>query len=241
MEIRLQKVMAEAGYGSRRENEKLIEEGRVFVNGKRAILGTKVDPAVDQITVDGKKFKSIQNKVYIALYKPRGVLSDFDPRNQRTTVKDLVPDYGHMFSVGRLDYESEGLILLTNDGELANQLTHPRYGHEKEYRVLLSSRPDEAQLAAWRRGVVLEDGYKTAPAKVFVQSPAGKGVWLKVIMKEGKKRQIRETARRIGFYVEKLIRVRISSLEIKSLKAGEWRHLTKDEVDSLKKMPSKNK
>lgn len=239
MQIRLQKIMAEAGYGSRRENEKLIDEGRVFVNGQRAILGTKADPEVDQIVVDGKKIKKTLSKVYIALYKPRGVLSDIDPKDNRTTVMDLVPKIGHVFSVGRLDYESEGLILLTNDGELANHLTHPRYGHEKEYRVLLSSHPDEAQLATWRRGVVLEDGYKTAPAKVFVQSTAGKGTWLKIIMREGKKRQIRETAKQIGLYVEKLIRVRIGTLEIKSMKTGEWRFLTAQEIDDLKKSTQK--
>lgn len=235
MQIRLQKIMAEAGYGSRRDNEKLIQEGRVFVNGNRAILGTKADPEVDEIIVDGKKIKKVQSKVYLALYKPRGVLSDFDPKDNRTTVRDLVPEHGHLFSVGRLDYESEGLILLTNDGELANHLTHPRYGHEKEYRVLLSSKPDDNQLATWRRGVVLEDGYKTAPAKVYVQSPAGKGMWLKVIMKEGKKRQIRETAKQIGLYVEKLIRVRIGTLEVKNMKAGEWRYLSPQEIDDLKK------
>jgi 23S rRNA pseudouridine2605 synthase len=232
--------MAEAGYGSRRENEKFIDEGRVLVNGKRAILGTKANPSIDQIVIDGKKIKQIQSKVYIALYKPRGVLSDYDQKDNRTTVKNLVPDYGHLFSVGRLDYDSEGLILLTNDGELANRLTHPRYGHEKEYRVLLSSKPDETQLATWRRGVVLEDGYKTAPAKVFIQSSAGKGVWLKVIMKEGKKRQIRETAKQIGLYVEKLIRIRIGTLEIKAMKAGEWRHLTNIEIDNLKQITEKN-
>jgi 23S rRNA pseudouridine2605 synthase len=136
--------------------------------------------------------------------------------------------------VGRLDVDSEGLILMTNDGELTNKLTHPRYGHEKEYRVLVARRPDEEQLETWRRGVVLEDGSRTLPAEVRFESTQGKGSWLRVIMREGRKRLIRETGAQIGLPVVRIIRVRIGSLRLGVLKPREWRHLTPEEVAELK-------
>ncbi len=234
MEERLQKIMARAGFGSRRVNEEFISAGRVKVNGVTATLGMKADPQKDEITVDGKPIPKEEQLVYVALHKPRGVLSDVDPKDTRTTVRDLVPVQGHLFSVGRLDYDSEGLILLTNDGELANRLTHPRYGHEKEYRVLLATQPDEEQLEIWRRGVVLEDGYRTAPAEVSIEREAGKGAWLRVILREGRKRQIREVGSRIGLPVHRIVRVRIGSLNLGSLKPREWRFLSAEEVRRLK-------
>ena len=235
MEERIQKILARSGYGSRRSCEELIVAGRVTVNGQRAILGTKADASRDKLAVDGVVLDYKEPEfIYIALHKPRNVLSDVDPNDPRQTVRDLVPVSGHLFAVGRLDLDSEGLIILTNDGELANRLTHPRYGHEKEYNVLVATRPDEDQLNAWRRGVVLEDGYKTAPAQVNVDSLAGKGTWLRIIMREGRKRQIREVGSRIGLPVVKLIRVRIDSILLGNLKPREWRHLTGDEVKRLR-------
>jgi 23S rRNA pseudouridine2605 synthase len=154
--------------------------------------------------------------------------------DDRRTVRDLVDLPGHLYPVGRLDYESEGLVLMTNDGDLTNRLTHPRYGHEKEYRVLLARRPDRDQLEAWKRGVVLEDGYKTAPVNVRFETAQGKGAWVRVIMGEGRKRQIRETCQQLGLPVVRIIRLRIGDLRIGTLKAGQWRHLVTDEVDSLK-------
>jgi 23S rRNA pseudouridine2605 synthase len=233
MEERLQKILAQAGYGSRRANETLILAGRVRVNGKQAELGMKADPALDIIELDGKKIPQAEKPTYIAMYKPRGVLSDVEPNDPRKTVRDLVPVAGHLFPIGRLDLDSEGLILLTNDGELANRLTHPRYGHEKEYRVQVLSRPDDEQLAIWRRGVVLEDGYRTQPARVDIESASGKTTWLRVILNEGRKRQIRETGKRIGLPVARIIRERIGTVRIGSLKAGEWRPLTPQEVKTL--------
>ncbi len=234
MAERLQKILARLGFGSRRACEELIAAGRVTVNNTPAILGMKADLLQDVIRVDGLQVSSAQaDLIYIALHKPRGVLSDVGTDDQRATVRDLVPVPGHLFSVGRLDLNSEGLILLTNDGELANRLTHPRYGHEKEYRVLVSGRPDEQQLAVWRRGVVLEDGHRTAPAKVSVEGVAGKNTWLRVILREGRKRQIREVGARIGLPVLRIIRVRIGSLLLGDLKPGEWRYLTSDEIKSL--------
>jgi 23S rRNA pseudouridine2605 synthase len=233
MEERLQKILARAGYGSRRACEEFITEKRVTVNGKIANLGEKADPAVDKIFVDGRPIKLEENRVYIALHKPRNVISAVSSPDPRQTVRDLVNVPGQLYPVGRLDADSEGLILLTNDGELANQLTHPRYGHEKEYRVLVATRPDEEQLSSWRRGIVLEDGYHTRPVQVTVEGFSGKGTWLRVIMKEGRKRQIRETGSRLGLPVVKIIRVRIGSLNLGNLKPREWRYLTPQEVAEL--------
>ena len=187
MAERLQKILAQAGYGSRRACEDFIAAGRVRVNGQLASLGGKADPHVDRITVDGKPIAAPEQLTYIALYKPRNVLSTIEKEkgDDRRTVRDLVDAPGHLYPVGRLDFESEGLVLMTNDGELTNRLTHPRYGHEKEYRVLLARRPDAEQLEAWKRGVVLEDGYKTQPVNVRFESPQGKGAWVRVVMGEG--------------------------------------------------------
>lgn len=231
---RLQKLLAQAGYGSRRACEEFITAGRVRVNGQVAILGQKADPAVDKITLDGKLIAAPEKLTYIALYKPRNVISSLDDEVGRKTVRDLIPESGHLYPVGRLDWDSEGLILMTNDGDLTNRLTHPRYGHQKEYRVLVARRPDPEQLETWRRGVVLEDGYKTAPAGVFVEAGAGKGAWLRVMMGEGRKRQIREIGSLLGLPVVRIVRVRIGTLKLGTLKPGEWRHLTAGEVAELK-------
>jgi 23S rRNA pseudouridine2605 synthase len=234
MEERVQKILAQAGFGSRRSCETLISAGRVKVNGKVIKLGDKADASHDSVSVDNSPIPKRARFVYIALHKPREVLSDEDPKDDRTTVRDLVNIPGHLFSVGRLDYDSEGLILLTNDGDLANKLTHPRYGHEKEYRVLLENRPEEEQIAIWRRGVVLEDGHRTAPAKVSIEGVAGKGAWLRVVLREGRKRQIREMGKLTGLHVSRIIRVRIGRLLLGELKPGEWRHLTGEEVLKLR-------
>lgn len=234
MDERLQKILAQAGFGSRRSCEELIVAGRVKVNGKKIKLGDKADAQHDAITVDNVPIPRRAAFVYVALHKPREVLSDIDPKDDRTTVRDLVKVPGHLFAVGRLDYDSEGLILLTNDGDLANKLTHPRYGHEKEYRVLVEKRPDEEQLAIWRRGVVLEDGHRTAPAKVSIEGLAGKGAWLRVVLHEGRKRQLREMGKLTGLHVSRIIRVRIGKLLLGDLKPGEWRNLTREEILKLK-------
>jgi len=233
---RLQKILAQAGYGSRRACEDFISAGRVRVNGQLAELGMKADPAADKITVDGKPIAAAEALTYIALYKPRNVLSTVEKErdDDRRTVRELVEEGGHLYPVGRLDYESEGLILMTNDGDLANRLTHPRYGHEKEYRVLLASRPDSDQLEAWKRGVVLEDGYKTQPVEVRFETAQGKGAWVRVVMGEGRKRQIRETCMQLGLPVVRIVRVRIGTLRLGTLKPRQWRHLYADEVDALK-------
>ncbi len=243
MEERLQKILAQAGYGSRRACELIIEAGRVRVNGYIAVIGQKADPFVDKIAVDGKAISAPEQLTYIALYKPRNVLSTVEAEagDQRQTVRDLVPLEGHLYPVGRLDFDSEGLVLMTNDGELTNRLTHPRYGHEKEYRVLIARRPDEEQLNTWRRGVILEDGYKTQPANVWFESTSGKGAWIRVTMGEGRKRQIREIGMLLGLPVVRILRVRIGTLRLGNLKPRQWRHLTSEEVQALKGGPKPGK
>jgi 23S rRNA pseudouridine2605 synthase len=236
MPERLQKILAQAGYGSRRACEDFISAGRVRVNGQLATLGQKADPAVDKITVDGKPIAAAETLMYIALNKPRMVLSTVERErgDDRQTVMDLVDIPQHVYPVGRLDFESEGLLLLTNDGDLANKLTHPKFGHQKEYRVLLARRPDPVQLETWRRGVILEDGYKTAPVDVRFESAQGKGAWVRVVMGEGRKRQIRETCKQLGLPVVRIVRNRIGSLRLGNLKPRQWRYLTQQEVGELK-------
>ena len=234
MADRIQKLLAQAGYGSRRSCEDYITSGRVRVNGHVAVLGEKADPVLDKISLDGKPLPPRARLIYIALYKPRNIISSVEDEVGRKTVRDLIPETGHLYPVGRLDWDSEGLILMTNDGDLTNHLTHPRYGHQKEYKVLIARRPEPEQLEIWRRGVVLEDGYKTAPAKVFAETGAGKGCWLRLTMGEGRKHQIREIGALLGLPVVRIVRVRIGTLFLGALKPGEWRYLTEDEIIELK-------
>ena len=251
MAERLQKILSRAGLGSRRECEKLISDGRVKINGAIAVLGSKAEAGKDLIELDGRKLSvPTEEFTYIAVYKPRFVLSHSESKTKKTsenlqrrkTILDYIDLPLRLFPVGRLDLESEGLMLLTNDGELANQIAHPRYGHEKEYRVLVATRPDEEQLKALRHGIVLEDGYRTAPAKVWVADTLGRGAWLHFVLTEGRKRQIREMCRQIGLPIVRLIRIRMGSLQLGRLKPGEWRFLTPQEVEELqmKKMPKKS-
>jgi len=230
---RIQRILARAGYGSRRSCEELILAGRVHVDGEVAVLGQKADPWQQLITVDGERVKLPEEFTYLAVNKPRGVLSDTEDARGRKTVLDLVPHTGHLFAVGRLDLTSEGLVLLTNDGDLANRLLHPRYGHEREYRVQVVGRPSEEVIRAWSRGIVL-DGVKTRPAKIRVLRVEGGDTWLQVILQEGKKRQIRRIAAALGHPVRALVRVRIGPIRLGSLAPGEWRALTKAEVDALR-------
>jgi len=241
MEERIQKILARAGLGSRRSCEDLITAGRVRVNGQAVQLGSKADPETDIITLDGRKVTTAEALVYVAVNKPRGVISAVEAPDPRPTVRTLVPLSGTLYPVGRLDVESEGLMLLTNDGELANRLTHPRYGHEKEYRVLLARHPDKEQLEAFRHGIVLEDGHRTLPAVVIFESSFGKGAWLRITLREGRKRQIREMCALVGLPVVRIQRIRIGTLLLGRLKPREWRLLTDQEVAELKGKPGVRK
>jgi 23S rRNA pseudouridine2605 synthase len=233
-EERVQKILSQAGFGSRRGCEQIIADGRVSVNGKKITLGSKADASVDDIQVDGMPIRKSEKKVYIALHKPRNMLSLHSPDDDRPSIFDLVKDERHLYPVGRLDFESEGLVLLTNDGDLANRLSHPRYEHEKEYEVRVTRKPDTEQLEIWRRGVVLEDGYRTLPAVVEVKSYTKKGAWLSVVLREGKHRQIRRTGLRIGLPVRQIRRVRIGPIELGKLQPGHFRYLKPDEIQALK-------
>lgn len=233
---RLQKVLAQAGIASRRASEDLIAAGRVSVNGQPVTTpGFKVDPRQDIITVDGQPLaRQVEQPVYVLLNKPRGVLSAARDERGRRTVLDLVDLPQRLFPVGRLDLYSEGLILLTNDGELTAKLTHPRYEIEKEYHVLVSGRPSTPTLAQWRRGGVEVEGKPVGRAVVEKLKEEGDNTWLRLILTEGRKREIREVARTLGHPVKQLIRVRMGPLKLGHLKPGKWRHLTAAEVQRLK-------
>jgi 23S rRNA pseudouridine2605 synthase len=207
-----------------------------MVNGKIAKLGDKANLKTDDIRVYGQKInRAISKKTYIILNKPKYVLSDIkDPRNRKTVV-DLVDHDGYLFIVGRLDFRSEGLILLTDDGDIANRLTHPRYEHEKEYQVLVQSSPTKDQFARWEEGVRLPDGRKTLPTRVRKISSSDDGTWLSIVLREGKKRQIREIGKIVGLSVRRIIRTRIGPIRLGSLQPGEWRYLTSPEIMALKK------
>src|SRR5262245_4509164 len=220
---RLQKVLASAGIASRRDCEELIAAGRVAVNGKvMHVLGARVDLDQDEITVDGRLIGKISPRTYVMLHKPTGVVSTADDPQGRPTVVELVDLPARLFPVGRLDYDSEGLLLMTDDGELTQRLTHPSYQIEKEYRALLDQLPSAEALREWRSGVELDDT-PTAPAWVDVLERGEDGVWVRVVLHEGRKRQIREVAKVLGYEVLRLIRVREGPVLLGDLPAAEWR------------------
>ena len=243
MEERLQKIMARASFGSRRSCETIISDGRVTVNGRVAKLGDKADPATDRVEIDGKPLGgqaqagADNGLIYIALNKPRGVISSLEDELEagRTTVRDLIDidSSQHIYPVGRLDKPSEGLILMTNDGALAHRLTHPRYGHEKVYNVTVEGNISERDLDQWRRGVML-DGRITAPAPIELIERDADSTRLRIILREGRKRQIRHIAAELGHPVRQLIRERIGPLSLGDLQSGQWRSLTGQEVAELK-------
>jgi len=233
---RLQKILSKHGYGSRRACERFIVDNRVKINGILAKLGDQGNATEDLIEFDGRPIsKTAVRKIYVALHKPRRVLSEIIKLDDRKTVIDLVEISEYLFIIGRLDYSSEGLILLSNDGELANKLTHPRYEHEKEYRVLIENELDQKQMEKWSRGVVLKNGYQTLPAEVSIIKQNKHDTWIKIIMREGKKRQIREIGELLGTPAKRIVRTRIATIELGKLKLGEWRYLTEKEVRTLKK------
>lgn len=234
MEERLNKLLARAGVSSRRGAEELIEAGRIQVNGEVVTApGTKVDVTIDEIRLDGERLRlKPQPHRYLALYKPRHVITTASDPFDRATVLDFVDPDVRLYPVGRLDGESEGLILLTNDGELANQLTHPRYEHEKEYRIKISGTPLERTLQAWREGVWLE-GERTLPAQVTLESTTGGGTWLRFTLREGKNRQIRRMVEAFNHTIHRLIRLRVGPILVGSLKPGQWRALTEAELEAL--------
>lgn len=227
--------MAQAGLGSRRACEAIIEAGRVRVNGRLATLGDKADPNKDKIEVDGRLLKiDREDLVYIALNKPKGVLSSLNDEmgEGRRTVRDLIDLPGHLYPVGRLDKQSEGLMLMTNDGDLAHRLTHPRYGHTKVYHVVVDGWLADDAVAQWEKGMPLDDRM-TMRAKVEVVRRQKTFTQLRITLREGRKRQIRRLANMLGHPVRELVREELGPLKLGRLKTGQWRHLYPDEVAAL--------
>lgn len=227
---RLQKVLARVGIGSRRHCEELIEEGRVTVDGEVARLGRRVDITTARVEVDGVPVGVRPDLVHYLLNKPRGVVTTASDPQGRPTVVQLVPAEPRVFPVGRLDADTEGLLLLTNDGDLTHRLTHPSFGVEKEYLAEVDGRPGRGALRALREGVELDDG-RTAPAQVGAVEPSV----LRIVIHEGRNRQVRRMCEAVGHPVRRLVRTRIGPLADRTLSPGEWRPLTVDEVRALER------
>lgn len=233
---RLQKIIARAGLASRREAERWIEEGRVTVNGAVITkLGSQADPFKDSIKVDGKRVKTAAAPLYYALHKPPGVITTLNDPQHRPDITPYLARLGEkrrVFPVGRLDYNTTGLLLLTNDGELALRLSHPRFGVSKVYRAKLSRCPTPEDFARMREGIRLEDGI-TAPARARVVEKLKTNAWVEIEVHEGRKREVRRIFEALGYFVEKLVRIRVGPVELGQLPLGELRPLTPSEVKSL--------
>jgi 23S rRNA pseudouridine2605 synthase len=233
---RLQKVLARTGIGSRRLCDELIAEGRVTVNGEVAELGRRVDAAHDLIEIDGAPISVAEGLVHYLLNKPRGVVTTASDPQGRPTVVSLVPPEPRVFPVGRLDVDTEGLLLLTNNGELAHRLTHPSFGVEKEYVAEVRGHPSPAELRTLRDGVDLDDG-RTAPAKVSLLSPTV----VRIAIHEGRNRQVRRMCEAVGHPVVRLVRVRFGPIADRRLPPGQWRPLTAKELRGLERVVARDR
>ncbi|MFZ9890068.1 MAG: pseudouridine synthase [Myxococcota bacterium] len=242
MEERLHKALARAGVASRRAAERMIAEGRVRVNGQQVTeLGTAFDPARDEVFVDGKRIRvsseADQEKVYLLLHKPPGTLTTTRDDRGRKTVLDLVAGAGNtrIYPVGRLDYDAEGALLLTNDGALAHQLMHPKFHVPKTYMAKVKGRPKEESLERLRRGIYLEDG-PTRAAHVEIIEEVQRNTWVEITITEGRNRLVKRMFWRIRHPVMKLLRTRFGNLTVDGLRPGDYRVLTKKELQGLKSM-----
>lgn len=234
---RIQKVLSDQGVCSRRAAERLIEEGRVKVNGHPVTLGDKMDPDVDKVSIDGKNVRVVRKRqyIYIMLHKPRGYITTASDEHGRKTVMDLVQGVGRrVYPVGRLDKDSEGLLLMTDDGAFANLLTHPSGGVGKLYRVTVRPRATEEQIVQMASGVVLDDGVKTAPAVIHVATDEPGRTVLEITLHEGRNRQIRRMCEAIGLEVIRLKRSAEGPVKLGMLPPGEWRELKRSEVVALR-------
>jgi len=234
---RLQKIMARAGLASRREAEQWILDGRVSVNGTVVRkLGSRADLTKDSIKVDGKRIKPLSAPLYFAFHKPAGIVTTLNDPQRRPDLTQFLEKLGskkRLFPVGRLDYNSTGLLLLTNDGELAQRLMHPRFGVKKLYRVKLSACPSEEELGLLRKGIRLEDG-NAAPARVRVIEKLRKNAWVEIEIVEGRNREVRRMFEALRYFVEKLIRLRVGPISLGTLPPGELRPLAQAEITSLR-------
>ena len=231
--MRLNKFLSNSGVASRRKSDELISQGKVFVNGKVVTeLGLQINEKKDKVTVEGKQIKLPSSFVYIKLNKPKGYACTAHDEKGRKTIYELIDTDERLFSIGRLDYDTEGLILLTNDGDFANKVAHPKYAIEKEYRVTVEGQIKESELAVLRKGVVV-DGERMPSAKVEFLSADDKFTKLSVVIDEGQNRQIRRMFEAIGKSIRLLKRVRIGQVRLGGLKRGDYRDLTEDELNSL--------
>lgn len=234
MKQRLQKLIAAAGCCSRREAEKLIVAGRVAIDGQVASLGDRGDPSVNLITIDDKPLPRPEAHCYLLMNKPAGVVTTNKDPGGRTIVTDLLNDVPvRVFPVGRLDYNTSGLLLLTNDGELANQLAHPRHEIEKTYLVRIRGKLSRDDRQRLERGIELDDGM-TAPARIQRVRSRGTHTWFEMVIHEGRNRQVRRMCESLGYEVSRLVRIGYDFLTLEDLPAGQYRHLTTDEVAQLK-------
>jgi pseudouridine synthase len=231
--VRLQKFLAEAGVASRRASEQFIVTGRVTVNGKMVTaLGSKVDPAHDQVMVDGRLVRS-KKKLYVALNKPVGCVCSRKDERGRPTIYELLPlEWSNVQSVGRLDYDTEGLLLLTNDGELSLRLTHPRYGVKKLYRVTVEGRAELDQVMAFTRGIEDEGQLLRAQRARIIEATKGASV-IELELTEGKNREVRRMCAVVGLNVERLVRTQVGKIKLGELRPGRWRALTETEIKTL--------
>ena len=226
--MRLQKFLSAAGVCSRRKGEVLIAEGRVQVNGQIVTVpGTKIDPAIDHVAVDGRRVVADARRIYLALHKPEGIVTSCEQKNI-PVVTDLIDLEARVYPIGRLDKESTGLVLLTNDGALHHRLLHPSFDHEKEYDVTVAQPIPEGALRRLARGMPMM-GTRTRPARVKRISASR----FRIVLQEGKNRQIRRMVRKVGHKVLRLHRIRVASIRLGDLKPGTWRHLTPAEVKAL--------
>ncbi len=232
---RLQKILSEIGVASRRRAEEMIREGRVTVNGRVAMIGEKADPGRDHIKVDGRLVTRSPSKVYLLVYKPKNVVTTAEDPEGRPTVMDLVKSNSRLFPVGRLDYDAEGFLLLTNDGELAYRLSHPSFEVPRTYRVKVQGKPTREEVRKLSQGVYLEDGL-TAPSRITFLKETDQNSWLEMTLHEGRNRQVKRMWEKMGYSVLKLTRTRLGGLSLGKLKPGEYRPLRPAEVEKLKRM-----
>ncbi len=236
MLVRLNKFLAQAGVASRREADRMILEGKITVNGQLVQeLGVKIDDEKDRVKAGGKKIEKKEGVIYLMFHKPKGYLVTLKDPFHRPTIFQLLPRFRkRVYPVGRLDFDSEGLLLLTNDGELAHRLTHPRFQVRKTYLVEVRGRPEPSRLSVLEKGIVLE-GRKTAPARIRIAKGGEKKTSIQVELHEGRKREVKRMLASVGHPVVRLRRVGFAGLKLEKLKSGEWRFLTRREVLLLRK------
>jgi 23S rRNA pseudouridine2605 synthase len=233
---RLQKVLAEMGLASRRQAEEMIREGRVTVNGRAARIGDKADPSRDHIKVDGRRVALPSAKVYLLLHKPKNTVTTVEDPEGRPTVLGLVKERGaRLFPVGRLDYDAEGFLLLTNDGDLAHRLSHPSFRIPRTYWVKVKGKPSEEEIRKLSRGISLEDGL-TAPCRITALRETRENSWMEMTLREGRNRQVKRMWEKMGYPVLKLKRISFAGLALGNLQLGEYRDLRPKEVEKIKRM-----